>query len=251
MNADAGDMVLKHGGKMKFWTSLVFVLIMGAQPLAASEPAHDSLPPELMKLQQEGALTVRALWAWKLVPESTAGMAMEFRALGLDLISADRAQLGSWLAQSGEGKLNLSEAQRDVLGQLISRMDEGLPSGKQPASGTSVAQEPPVVDAGGKGETPDLGEMIREIGAQADGGDPGAKVSLALALRAGADGSPDPIRSVALLEDAAAAGNADAMAFLADEYESGLWVPQDLEKAGQLRRKAAEAGSQLAQWGLK
>jgi TPR repeat protein len=34
---------------------------------------------------------------------------------------------------------------------------------------------------------------------------------------------------VALLEGAAAAGDADAMALLADEYETGLWVPQDAE----------------------
>jgi len=230
---------------MKFWMGLVFTLVLWVQPLAASEPAYDNLPPELVRLQQEGKLTVRALWAWKLVPESTAGMAMEFRALGLDLISADRAQLAAWMGQADEGQLVLSEAQRDFLGQLISRMDEGLPSGEQPAS------EPPVAGPGGKGQIADLGEMIRELGVQADGGDPGAKVSLALAVRTGTDGTPDPIRSVALLEEAVAAGDADAMALLADEYESGLWVPRDVEKAGQLRRKAAEAGSQLAQWGLE
>jgi TPR repeat protein len=130
-------------------------------------------------------------------------------------------------------------------------MDEGLPAGGQAVSGADVAGEAPVAEAGGKGETPDLAEMLEDLGAQADGGDPGAKVGLALAVRAGVDGAPDPIRSVALLEEAAGAGDADAMALLADEYESGLWVPQDVEKAGQLRRKAAEAGSQLAQWGLK
>lgn len=236
---------------MKFWMGLVFTMVLWVQPLAASEPAYDTLPPELVRLQQEGKLTVRALWAWKLVPESTAGMAMEFRALGLDLISADRAQLASWLEQAEAGQLGLSQGQRDVLGQLISRMDEGLSSGEQPAPEATVAWQPPVVGVEGKGETPDLGEMTRELGAQADGGDPGAKVSLALAVRTGTDGSPDPIRSVALLEDAAAAGDADAMALLADEYESGLWVPRDVDKAGQLRRKAAEAGSQLAQWGLE
>jgi len=234
---------------MKFWMGLVFVAFLWVQPLAASQPAVDTLPPELIKLRDEGKLTVRALWAWKLVPESTAGMAMEFRALGLDLISADRAQLASWLKQANEGQLALGEGQRDVLGQLINRMDEGLPSGEQPASGTAVVQQPSGAD--GKGQIADFGEMIRDLGAQADGGDPKAKVGLALALRAGIDGSPDPIRSVALLEEAAAAGDADAMALLADEYESGLWVPQDVEKAGQLRGKAAEAGSQLAQWGLK
>jgi len=232
---------------------LCLCLLLLACPGHASEPAVDSLPPELVRLRDDGRLTVRALWAWKLVPESTAGMAMEFRALGLDLISADRAQLASWLGQADEGQLDLSEAQRDVLGQLISRMDEGLPSGEQPALGTSVAQEPSVVDANAdvKGEAKDLGEMIRELGDQAESGDPKAKVSLALAVRTGAGGSPDPIRSVSLLEDAAAAGDADAMALLADEYEAGLWVPLDVEKAGQLRRKAAQAGSQLAQWGLE
>jgi TPR repeat protein len=178
-------------------------------------------------------------------------MAMKFRDQGLDLISADRTQLASWLRQAGEGELSLSEAQRDVIGQLISRMDEGLPPGEQLVSGPSVLQEPPFVNAGDKGEITDLGKMIRELGIQADSGDPGTKVSLALAVRIGADGLPDPIRSVALLKDAAAAGDADAMVFLADEYESGLWVPQDVERAGQLRRRAAEAGSQLAQWGLE
>lgn len=238
---------------MKGWLTIALFFLLLPLPALASESAHDTLPPELVRLRDEGKLSVRALWAWKLVPESTAEMAMEFRALGLDLISADRAQLASWLGQADAGQLSLSETQRDVLGQLISRMDEGLPSSEQPASGTPVAQEPPVVGAtaDGKGEAKDLDEMIRELGAQAEGGDPKAKLSLALAVRTGADGSPDPIRSVALLEDAAAAGDADAMALLADEYETGLWVPLDTEKAGQLRRNAAEAGSQLAQWGLE
>lgn len=236
---------------MKFWMGLVFTMVLWVQPLAASEPAYDTLPPELVRLQQEGKLTVRALWAWKLVPPSTAETAMAFRALGLDLISADRVQLASWLGQAGEGQLSLSEAQRGVLEQLISRMDEGLPAGGQAVSGADVVGEAPVAEAGDKGETPDFDEMLKDLGAQAGGGDPKAKVGLALAVRTGVDGTPDPIRSVALLEEAAAAGDADAMALLADEYESGLWVPQNLEKAGQLRRKAAESGSQLAQWGLE
>ncbi|MBU4524611.1 MAG: SEL1-like repeat protein [Desulfomicrobium sp.] len=236
---------------MKRWLTIALFFLLLPFPALASEPAYDTLPPELVRLRDEGQLTVRALWAWKLVPESTAGMAMEFRALGLDLISADRAQLASWLRQADEGQLGLSETQRDVIGQLISRMDEGLPSGEQHVSDVSVVQQSPAVGVDGTGKVEDLGEMIRVLGAQAEGGDPKAKVSLALAVRTGAGGSPDPIRSVALLEEAAGAGDADAMALLADEYESGLWVPQDLEKAVQLRLKAAEAGSQLAQWGLK
>jgi hypothetical protein len=236
---------------MKRWLALLFFMLILPHPALASEPAYDTLPPELVRLRDEGRLTVRALWAWKLVPPSTAETAMEFRVLGLDLISADRRQLTTWLGQADEGKRVLSEAQRDVLEQLISRMDEGLPAGEQAVSGDVVAGEIPVAETGGKGEVPDLAEMLEDLGAQADGGDPGAKVGLAFAVRAGIDGTPDPIRSVALLEEAAGAGDADAMALLADEYESGLWVPQDVEKAGQLRRKAAEAGSQLAQWGIK
>jgi TPR repeat protein len=38
------------------------------------------------------------------------------------------------------------------------------------------------------------------------------------------------------------------MALLADEYASGLWIKQDMEKANQLRQQAAAAGSRLAQW---
>lgn len=231
---------------------LCLVLLL-ACPLYASEPTYDTPPPELVRLRDEGQLSVRALWAWKLVPESTAGVAMQFRALDLDLISADRAQLASWLEQADAGQLDLSETQRDVLGQLISRMDEWLPSGEHPASGPFVSQEPLVVDANadGKGEAKDFGEIIRELGTQAEGGDPRAKVTLALAVRVGAGGSPDPIRSVALLEDAAAAGDADAMALLADEYESGILVPYEPQKVRNLREQAAKAGSQLARWALE
>ncbi|SHO52114.1 SEL1-like repeat protein [Desulfopila aestuarii] len=234
---------------MNRWLSIVTFFLIFAFPALASEPAHDTLPPELVRLRDEGGLTVRALWAWKLVPESTAGVAMEFRVLGLDLISADRAQLAAWLGQADAGQLALSGTQRDVLGQLISRMDEGLPSGEQTVSDLSVAPEPAAADD--KGEAKDLGEMIRELGAQAEGGDPRAKVSLALAVRVGVDGPPDPARSVALLEDAAAAGDADAMALLADEYESGILVPYDPQKARTLREQAAKAGSQLARWALE
>ena len=236
---------------MKRWLALLFFMLILPHPALASEPAYDTLPPELVRLRDEGRLTVRALWAWKLVPPSTAEMAMEFRALGLDLISADRAQLASWLGQADEETLALSEAQREVLEQLISRMDEGLPSGEEPVAAPSVASEPSVVEADGKREVPDPGEMIRELGVQAEGGDPKAKVSLALAARAGLDGPPDPVRSVALLEDAAAAGDADAMALLADEYDSGILVPYDPQKASTLREQAAESGSLLARWALE
>ena len=226
-------------------TPAIFAAVLcTVSPLAASEPAVDTLPPELARLRDEGSLTVRALWAWKLMPESTVAMAMEFRTKGLDLISADRKTLVSWLEQSEQDTLVLTEAQRGFLKQVISLMEEGT---------APVAQTPPepkvaAVPGGDEGSS-DPAELIRKLAVTADGGDPAAKVSLALAVRSGAEA--DPVRSVALLEEAAAAGDADAMALLADEYESGLWVPRDEARAAQLRRQAADAGSQLAKWGLE
>lgn len=236
---------------MNFRMLCILAMLAWCWTAAASEPAYDGLPPELVKLQQEGRLTVRALWAWKLVPESTAKMALELRAQGLDLLAADHAAVASWLTDADAGKLALSGEQRSFLEDLAARMQ---PESKEPeapvATGTAVGQAPDAVSAqpdtsGGMSGNASLPELL--AGLETGDADPGAKVSLALAVRAEAD----PVRSVALLEEAAAAGDADAMALLADEYESGLWVPRDEARAAQLRRQAADAGSQLAKWGLE
>ncbi len=60
----------------------------------------------------------------------------------------------------------------------------------------------------------------------------------------------EPQRGIELLERAAAAGDADAMALLADEYASGILLPLDRHKAQALREQAAKSGSQLARWAL-
>jgi len=104
---------------MKFWMGLLFALVLWAQPLAASEPAYDSLPPELVQLRDEGRLTVRALWAWQLVPELTPALALEFRDLGYDLLSADQVQVADWLAQADAGHMQVSGQQRELLVALL------------------------------------------------------------------------------------------------------------------------------------
>lgn len=177
---------------------------------------------------------------------------MEFRGLGLDLISADGAQLASWLGRADAGQLGLNDTQRGLLLQLISRMKEVQVAGEAVASAPAPSGKPTSLVADrtmGMATGPDA--LLRKLGDQADGGDPRAKVILALAVGSGLNGVPDPVGSIELLSEAAAAGDADAMALLADEYESGLWVTRDEVKAGQLRRKAAEAGSQLARWALQ
>lgn len=224
-------------------------------PAHASEPAVDTLPPELVRLRDEGRLTVRALWAWKLVPEATSRMALELRQLGMDLPGADLAAVSSWLADADAGKLSLSGEQRSFLEDIAARMQPESKEVVAPdASGTTdvqtqAASSPPPDSAGGASGNASIPELLS--GLEAGDGGTGGKVALALAVRAGVDGSPDPVRSVALLEEAAGAGDADAMALLADEYESGILVPYDAQKARTLREEAAKAGSLLARWALE
>lgn len=93
--------------------------------------------------------------------------------------------------------------------------------------------------------------MLTDLQSLAQAGDASAQTSLALIYQTAAPGEADPAAAVELLESAAAAGDADAMNALADAYSDGVWVGQDLRKAQSLRRKAAEAGSRLAQWELE
>lgn len=134
---------------MKFWMGLVFVLVLWVQPLAASEPAVDTLPPELVRLRDEGRLTVRALWAWQLVPELTPAMALEFRGLGFDLLSADQTQIRSWLDQGEAGQIQFSGTQRDLLEALAAWMEPDLEppavSGQEAQTTVEAETAPPGV----------------------------------------------------------------------------------------------------------
>ncbi|WP_159441334.1 tetratricopeptide repeat protein [Desulfopila aestuarii] len=265
---------MNTGAIIKRWQCILILLLMiGIAPsnIYATEPAPHSLPPELMELQSQGKLTVRALWAWKLVPESTAGMALEFRSLGYDLLGANNEQLTTWLQQAEYGQLQLNAEQKAILTALVERMNSvtgvvppetaQVKSAEKTSAETRVAVHDSdsssivgqIVEVDNSSprtsvDTTDITQMVADLGVQADAGNTKAMLTLALLTKTGATGPPDPYRAIKLLEDAASAGEADAMAALADEYASGLWIKQDEEKARQLRQQAAEAGSQLAMW---
>jgi hypothetical protein len=92
---------------------------------------------------------------------------------------------------------------------------------------------------------------LPDLRAQVRSGNPRAMTSLALSQRSGLAGRAEPLSAIELLQRAAAAGDAHAMAVLAEEYEAGIWIEQDLRKAQTLRTQAAQAGSRLAQWELQ
>jgi outer membrane protein assembly factor BamB len=140
---------------MKRWLAIALFFLFSPLPLHAAEQAHDSLPPELVRLRDEGRLTVKALWAWNLVPQSIASIALEFRALGLDLIEADRELLTQWARQADDGNLPLTSGQREALDVLLGLMNSGqaatqVQAGAGPAAEAlqkSVVTEPGVPQA--------------------------------------------------------------------------------------------------------
>ena len=80
-------------------------------------------------------------------------------------------------------------------------------------------------------------------------GTPRAQALLGLLALRGTGAQADPAAGIVWLQRAAAAGDADAMAMLADELESGLWLAADPTRARSLREQAARLGSPLATWG--
>lgn len=177
----------------------------------------------------------------------------------------------TWLKQAEEGQIQLSQEQKDILTLLAERMNavgdtvpvetaqvQPAENGGAETRGTaqdssSSAAVQQIVEAdhsatGQKVDTTDTAQLLAGLSEQAEAGSSKAMLTLALITKTDVAGPPDPYKSIKLLEDAAAAGEADAMALLADEYASGLWIKQDMEKANQLRQQAAEAGSRLAEW---
>ena len=140
---------------MKSWFFCVLVAMVMTQPLHASEPACDSLPPELVRLHSEGRLTVRALWAWRMVPGSTAAMAVQLRDLGHDLLDADKNRIAQWLGEAGEGKLDLTREQREFLLDLCERMTP--PAHEETMPGEKGEDFPVRVPAAGGAPLPDSG----------------------------------------------------------------------------------------------
>ncbi|MDY0226941.1 MAG: hypothetical protein RBR38_08920 [Desulfomicrobium apsheronum] len=97
---------------------LLFVLVslplsgMAASPLAADVDA------KLLELSREGKLTVRALQGFGLLDEGHRKLILELRSKGkLDALSANGAQIDTWLADAASGKLDLTPEQRAGLAQ--------------------------------------------------------------------------------------------------------------------------------------
>ena len=148
--------ISKHRAVLRRSLLILLLFVMCPQYICASEPANASLPPELMELQSQGRLTVRGLWAWKLVPESTTGLALVFRALGRDLLAANQEQLMEWLKQADGGQLQLTKEQRDLLTALIDTMrfgSDAVRSGTMPVEPAN-ARASAVTTGGEDGKTP-------------------------------------------------------------------------------------------------
>ncbi len=79
-------------------------------------------PEALLRLEQEGAVTVRALGAWGRLPAKYVSLGQALRAdAGLDLLDADAAAVAGWLAkvEGGDARLAASrEGLKDLLGYL-------------------------------------------------------------------------------------------------------------------------------------
>ena len=132
----------------RYWIGLLGLTISG--PLIA-EPATTKAfdpPQELLELHEQGGLTVRALAAWGLLPDRYWSLALDLRAEGLDLLTADRSQIENWLDDAQKGGRVLSETQRAALNELTAIMD--LRPVAEPAvldvDRLAAAQEDPEVD---------------------------------------------------------------------------------------------------------
>lgn len=79
----------------------MLMLLLCLPGLSGAESA--SWPNELLALEQQDRLTVRAMAAYGLLPDRYRALAMELRGQGLDLLAADRRRLEGWI---DDGKLS-------------------------------------------------------------------------------------------------------------------------------------------------
>lgn len=90
--------------------------IAPALPTAQAAPA-DERPAELVALARAGQLTVRALRGFGQLVAADDALALQLRALGMDLYAADASAIETWL-QAGQ----VPEAARERLQALAARM---------------------------------------------------------------------------------------------------------------------------------
>ncbi|WP_141565369.1 NHL repeat-containing protein [Ectothiorhodospira sp. PHS-1] len=107
----------------------------------ASGAASVSWPDELLSLEQQDRLTVRALAAYGLLPDRHRSLAMELRGQGLDLLAADRRRIQGWIDEAA-----LSSAQLDGLKTLLVLMSP--PAEDTRAANTVAAKADPAVVTG-------------------------------------------------------------------------------------------------------
>lgn len=118
------------------------VPIAPAMPAARAAPADDR-PPELVALARAGQLTVRAMRGFGQLAVADDALALQLRALGMDLYAADATRIEAWL-QAGQ----VPETARERLQVLAARM-RALAA----ATGPSPAVAPCVcVDVDGDGK---------------------------------------------------------------------------------------------------
>lgn len=106
-----------------------------------SSPAMEAAtgPEGLLELEQQGAVTVRALRAWGRLPDTYFKLAQQLRQeAGLDLLGADSAQIRAWIGQAESGDAPLAR-HMDRLKGLAGFMEGGEHLEWTPApAGTTV-----------------------------------------------------------------------------------------------------------------
>lgn len=109
-------------------TLLMSLWILGASWVAAATSAAETAleralgPEELLRLEQDGSLTVRALGAWGRLPAQFVSMGQTLRSqTGLNLLDASTEEVAGWLAQaeSGDPRLHpFSDGLKEMLDYL-------------------------------------------------------------------------------------------------------------------------------------
>ncbi|MCG5502027.1 NHL repeat-containing protein, partial [Ectothiorhodospira lacustris] len=97
----------------------VLLLLLWLPCMSGAESA--SWPDELLALEQQDRLTVRALAAYGLLPDRYRALAMALRGHDLDLLAADRRRLENWINEAA-----LSAEHLAALGSLLELMTPPL-----------------------------------------------------------------------------------------------------------------------------
>lgn len=160
------------------FTCLLFVL--AGLPLSGTEASTvpADVDAKLLELARDGQLTVRALQGFGLLDEQHRKLILELRSKGkLDALSADGAQLDTWLADAASGKLDLTPEQRAGLAQTrelfreIEALAVSAPAGgnetAEPSPARSLPADPPQSAAGSQlltGNAGSDGEIFGIVG---------------------------------------------------------------------------------------